>query len=185
MEVKARGYDFFAILNAPPRVKGQWLLMIDHNMWFGRPGLRKAVPISPRQRMIGAASNGDIAATNYSTDYEVVSQSSDSVDGEICYLFDLNSIGNKTTYDRIRYWISKERLVGTKGEYYTVSGKLFKKAQFKYDNRVQIEEEERLFISHMVIRDALISDNVTILEFMDPILTNLPDATFDLNLLLM
>lgn len=184
MEIKARGYDFLAYLNAPPKVKGQRLLMIDHNMWFGRPGIRKPVPISPRQKMIGAASNGDIAATSYSTDYEVVSQSNDSVDGEACYLFDLNSIGKKTTYDRIRYWISNERLVGVKAEFYTVSGKLFKSARFEYHNRIEIDGVKRFFISKMVITDVLVSDNVTTLEFMDPVILKLPDAVFDLNLLM-
>ena len=182
--LKSRGYDFVATMGAPPKVKGQKLLMIDHNMWFGKPGLRKPVPISPRQKMLGVASNGDIAATNYSNDYQPVSESDDLVGGEACLLFDLRSVSKKTTYDRIRYWVSKTRLVGVKAEFFTVSGKLFKTARFEYRNRVEIEGIQRPFISKMVISDALVSDNVTTLEFEKPLLMEIPDSAFDLNLLM-
>ena len=42
----------------------------------------------------------------------------------------------KTTYDRIKYWISKDRVVGVKAEYFTVSGKQFKSAAMAYTNTV-------------------------------------------------
>ncbi len=58
VNVKARGYDFLAILNSPPKVKGQKLLMVSHNMWFTKPDLRKPVPVSPRQKLVGGSSSG-------------------------------------------------------------------------------------------------------------------------------
>jgi hypothetical protein len=185
LNVQARGYDFLGSLISPPKVKGQKLLMIDHNMWFAKPGLRKSVPVSPRQKMVGGASYGDIAATNYADDYEAAPLDDEVVKDELCYVFDLKAIHKKSTYDRIKYWVSKKRLVGVKAEFFTVSGKMFKIARFEYENIVKLRNEPRPFISKMVITDALINSNVTTLNFSEPILVKVPDSTFDLNLLMM
>lgn len=185
LNVQARGYDFLGSLISPPKVKGQKLLMIDHNMWFTKPGLRKSVPISPRQKLVGGASYGDIAATNYADDYEATPLDDEMVKDELCYVFDLKAIHKNATYDRIKYWVSKKRLVGVKAEFHTVSGKMFKMARFEYENVVTLRNEPRSFISKMVITDALINSNVTTLNFREPILVKVPDSTFDLNLLMM
>lgn len=182
MNVFARGYDFFGILTDPPKVKNQKMIMIDHNMWFTKPGLKKPVPISSRQKLIGGAAYGDIAATNYADDYTPTPLPDESVNGELCYVFDLKAATKKATYDLIKYWISKERLVGVKAEFYTVSGKLFKTAGYEYDNQIIIENKPNPFISKMTISDALIQANVTTLIFKDNELVKIPDSTFDLNL---
>jgi hypothetical protein len=182
--VRARGYNSLAEFIAPPKVKGQKLLMIDRNMWFTKPGLSKPVPISPRQKLMGGAANGDIASTNYAGDYEAVSVSDDAVNGEECYLLDLKSMNKNATYDRIMYWVSKNRLVGVRADFYTVSGKRFKSAIFEYDNLIMIEDKPRPFVSRMVITDAVMKDNVTTMVYGGVTLKRIPDSTFNLNLLM-
>ena len=184
LTVKARGFDYLATMTSPSNMKGQKMLMIERNMWFMKPGTKKPVPISPRQKLVGAAAIGDIAATDYTNEYNATPLADEMVDGELCYVFDLKAIDKKTTYDQIKYWISQERLVGVKAEYFTVSGKLFKSARFDYKNQVQIRNEPHPFISKMVITDALISKNITTLTFSDPNLVKVPDSTFDLNLIM-
>jgi hypothetical protein len=183
LDVKARGYDFLAIMTAPPKVKSSKLLMNDHNMWYTKPGLRKPVPVSSRQKLIGGASYGDIAATNYADDYEPTLIKNDSFNGEPCYLFDLQANTKKATYDRIKYWISKKRIVGVKAEYYTVSGKMFKWAFFAYNNRINMGEKLHPFISKMTIKDALIKDQVTTMSFSRPEQVKVPPSILDVNLL--
>jgi len=185
LNVQARGYDFLASLISPPKVKGQKLLMLDHSMWFVKPGLRKSVPISPRQKLVGGASYGDIAATNYANDYEATALYDEIIADELCYVFNLKAIHKNATYDFIKYWVSKNRLVGVKAEFFTVSGKMFKTATFEYKNVAKLRNELRPFISKMVITDALINSNITTLNFSEPILVKVPDSTFDLNLLMM
>ncbi|MFA6922285.1 MAG: outer membrane lipoprotein-sorting protein, partial [Gallionella sp.] len=68
LTVKAVDDASVAETQEPARFKGSKLLQLERNMWLTRPGLSKPVPISPRQRMSGKASNGDIAATNYAGD---------------------------------------------------------------------------------------------------------------------
>ncbi len=183
IKVTARDFNSLAEFLAPPNVKGQKLLMLDRNMWFAKPGLSKAVPISPRQKLMGGASNGDIASTNYAGDYKVVQVSEEVVNNESCHLFDLNAVDNRATYDRIRYWISKERLVGLKAEFYTVSGKMFKTATFEYKNSIAIEGKPREFISSMVITSAIVKEDVTTMHYRKVLIRKVPDSIFNLNLL--
>jgi len=183
LKIKARDFNSLAEFLLPPKVKGRKLLMIDRNMWFIKPGLRKPVPISPRQKLMGGASNGDIASTNYAGDYEATSVSEDTVNEELCYLLDLIASNKKVTYDRIRYWISKKRLVGVKSEFFTVSGKMLKSATFEYGNSILIQGKPKPFVSKMVITDAIVKSNVTTMNYSKVKLKKIPDSTFNLNLL--
>ncbi len=183
-EIQARGYDFLAITLNPAKVKGQKLLMVNHNMWFYKPGLSKPVPLSPRQKLMGAASYGDIAATNYAEDYEASLIREEDVNDEPCYLFDLKALHKKVTYDRILYWVSKERFVGVQAEYYTVSGKLFKRAQFEYDHKLGDPQNPQPFISRMIITEIVTPDAKTHLLFSEPQLRTIPATNFNVNLLM-
>jgi outer membrane lipoprotein-sorting protein len=183
LDVKARGYDFLGVVLSPPRVKKQRVLMVDHNMWFAKPGVSKPVPISTRQKLIGGASYGDIAATNYADDYEATLLGQEVVGGESCDVFDLKARNEKATYDRIKYWISQERIVGVRAEYYTVSDKMFKSATFEYKHQIRLPSELRPFISKMTIIDALVPSDVTTLIFSKPALVTVPPSTLDVNLL--
>jgi hypothetical protein len=183
LKVTARNFNCLAEYLAPASMRGQKVLMLDRNMWFVKPGLSKAVPISPRQKLLGRAANGDIATTNYTGDYKIVGTSEDVVGREACYLFDLVAVDKKATYDRIRYWISKERLVGLKAEFYTVSGKMFKTASFEYENSMTVDGRPREFISKMVITDAIQKDDVTTLRYRKASARRVSDSVFNLNLL--
>lgn len=183
LQVVARGYNSLVETLAPANVKGQRLLMQDRNMWFAKPGLSKAVPISPRQKLMGTAANGDIASTNYAGDYKIVGAEEDTVQNEPCLVMDLQAIDSRATYDRIKYWISKKRLVGLKAEFYTVSGKMFKTAVFEYQNSITINGKPREFISRMIITSAIITADVTTINYSKPSIKKVADAAFNLNLL--
>ena len=183
LKIKARGFNSLAEFISPPKVKGRKLLMIDRNMWFIKPGLRKPVPISPRQKLMGGASNGDIASTNYAGDYSATLVSEDTVNGELCYLLDLTAINKKVTYNRIKYWVSKKRIIGVKAEFFTVSGKMFKSATFEYENSIPVEGNPKPFVSRMIITDAVIQENITTMTYSKIRLKHIPDSTFNLNLL--
>ncbi len=183
IRIQNRGDNTLATFIAPAKVRGEMLLMLDRTMWFIKPGLSKPVPISPRQKLMGGAANGDIASTNYARDYSAVPAGEEAVDGVKCFLLDLTAVDAKATYDRIRYWISKSRSLGMKAEFYTVSGKLLKTAVFRYENQVDIDGKIRPFMSQMIITDAVIHDNVTVMTYRDVRPQAIPDATFNLNLL--
>lgn len=181
-DIKARGFDISGMSLAPPKYKGNKLLMANNNMWFYKPGLSKPIPISQRQKLMGNAAYGDIASTNYAEDYLAAPLADETVDGEECYVFDLQSKNDKTTYDRVKYWVSKRRLVGVKAEYFAVSGKKFKLASMEYKSSVLIDGKLRPFISKITMVDALISDDVTYLNLTKPRFEPLADYVFNLNL---
>ena len=181
-DVRARGFDIFAENQAPPKDRGNKVLMVNGNMWFHRPGLSKAVPISQRQRLMGNAAYGDIVATNYAEDYEATPLEDETVNGELCYVFDLKAKDNRSAYDRIKYWISKQHVVGVKAEYFTVSQRKFKSAAMESANTVRIDGEVRPFISKITIYDELLSSDVTTLNLTKPVFRKLAAYNFDVNL---
>lgn len=166
----------------PPRFRGSKLLQVGRNMWLMRPGLSKPVPISPRQRLSGQASNGDIAATNYAADYDARLAGEEPVDGEACHVLELTARHKRVTYDRVRYWISAARTVGVKAEFYSLSGKLLKTARFEYGNTIEFDGRHLPFVSRMIIRDALI-DAETRMDFKTVQVRRIPPAEFDLGAL--
>lgn len=174
VRVQARGFDFICEELEPLKYRGQKLLLLSGNMWFAKPGLSKPIAISQRQRLMGQAAHGDIAATNYADEYEATMVEEEAVGGEPCHIFDLKARTKKATYDRIRYWVSKQRGVGVKAEYFTVSGKLIKTARMEYENRARDAGGERPFISKIVIADALNDRNVTIMTFIEPEFGEIP-----------
>lgn len=183
LKIKAHDRNALAEFLKPARVKGRKLLMLDRNMWFVKPGLRKPIPISSRQKLSGGAANGDIASTNYAGDYNPESMSIVLLNGTECYLLNLVGRSKKVSYDRIRYWISKKQHLGIKAEFYTVSGKLIKTAVFKYTNSIVIDGKSRPFVSKMIISDALVTENVTNMIYKSVTVKNIPDSVFNLNLL--
>jgi hypothetical protein len=155
LEVRAAVDASIAETLEPARFRGSKILQVGRNMWLTKPGLSKPVPVSPRQRLTGQASNGDIAATNYAADYTATLAGESVVANESCYILDLKARHNRTTYDQIRYWVTKDREVALKAEFYSLSGKLLKTATFEYGLEISYHGRNIPFISHMLIRDAL------------------------------
>jgi hypothetical protein len=165
LHVKATADDSLAETTFPPRAAGGRLLQVGRNMWYGRPDLNKPVSISSRQKMMGPAANGDIASTNYARDYDATLLGEDEVDGEPVYVLQLVGRSKYVTYDRIEYRVSKKRLVPVRASFFTVSGKLFKSAEFENRNELSVDGRRQPFVSRMVIRDAINTDSVSVLEY--------------------
>jgi hypothetical protein len=177
--VKAVDDSSIAETQEPVRFKGSKILQVERSMWMTRPGLSKPIPISPRQRMSGQASNGDIAATNYAGDYDAEMAGTENLDGEECHVLNLTAKHKRATYDKIRYWVSIKRVVGVKAEFYSVSGKLLKTARFEYGNSIEHAGKRVPFINKMTIRDALI-DAETVMEFGTVKVKKVAASEFDL-----
>ncbi|HSN14835.1 MAG TPA: outer membrane lipoprotein-sorting protein [Anaeromyxobacteraceae bacterium] len=181
MLIRARGVDAIAEAVAPPRHKGEIVLFNDRNLWFVKPGLRRPVAVSARQRLQGEAANGDVASTNYARDYTATIAGEEAVDGDPAWRLDLVARRSDVTYDRIRYWVSRKRRLGLKAEFLTVNGDVFKTATFEYGNRIAAGGRTFDFVSRMTIRDAMGAGNVTVLRFASPRAETLDPAIFNVN----
>lgn len=181
-DIKVRSFNVAGTSLAPPKYRGNKILMLNTSMWFYKPGLSKPVPISQRQKLMGEASYGDIASTNYAQNYRATRLPDEAVNGEPCYVFDLKAKEQKLTYDRITYWVSKQRQLGVKADYYTVSGKKFKSASMDYANSVRLDGQARPFLSRITLHSELMNGAVTFLDLRNPRIEPVPDYVFDLNL---
>jgi Outer membrane lipoprotein-sorting protein len=179
--VKAHGDDALAEATAPPRAKGEKMLFNDRTLWFIKPGLRKPVSISARQKLSGQAANGDIASTHYARDYDAVISGEEAVNGEPSYRLELKAKTPSVTYDRIRYWISKSRRQALKAEFLTVSGEVFKSASFAYGNVVTVDGAALDFVKTMTITDAMGSGATSTLRFGAPKPQAHPASMFNVN----
>jgi hypothetical protein len=180
-DLKVKGADAFAEGLAPARHKGETLLFNDRNIWFFKPGLKKPIAISPRQKLMGQASNGDIASTNYARDYDAEIAGSEKIGGQDTWKLELKAKAKTVTYDRIRYWVSKKDQLGVKAEFLTVSGDVFKRATFEYKNKLQESGKNYPFVSKMVISDAVKKSSVTTLSYKLPRREKHPDSLFNVN----
>jgi hypothetical protein len=179
LEVRAVDDASVAETLEPARFRGAKLLQVGRNMWLTKTGLSKPIPVSPRQRMSGQASNGDIAATNYAADYEAALDGDERLDGEDCHVLELKARHKRATYDRVRYWVSRAREVAVQAEFYSLSGKLLKTARFEYGNEVRHGGRRIPFVSRMVIRDALVEAQ-TEMRYEAVKVRAIPAAEFDL-----
>jgi hypothetical protein len=180
-DLKVKANDALAEANAPARNKGETMLFNDRNIWFFKPGLKKPVAISPRQKLMGQAANGDIASTNYARDYDGKITGSEKVDGQDTWKLELKAKGKNVTYDRIRYWVSKKDRLGVKAEFLTVSGDVFKDATFEYKNKMDAGGKTIPFVSKMTIIDAINKSQKTILNYKSPRADKHSDAIFNVN----
>ena len=185
LKVRSRGFDAVAETLKPARRRGQLLITLKGNMWFYRPGLSKPVPISKRQKLLGLATNGDIASTNYAENYEILNSNRALTDNEECIVFDLKAKVTNAAYRRVKYWVSLHRQVGIKTEFYSTNGKkLLKSATMEYDNKITDKAAgQHLFISRIAIKDELMSKGKTVMEFSPPDLQPYSPDLFNINLL--
>ncbi len=183
LTVQAKSNDSLVEFFHPPKIRGQKILTVERNMWFIKPGLRRPTPISARQRLLGQAANGDVAATNYAEDYQAKLTGEEIIDGEICYRLELTAREPHVTYDRIDYWVSKSKMVGVKADFYTVSGRIFKTALFEYGNEINYQGQSLPFVSKMVIFDKVNTQDKTTLAYSDIRVESLPPQTFNLQFL--
>ena len=167
-----------AIVQAPANRRGWTMLQVERNMWLTKPSLKKPVPISPRQRLTGEVAVGDIAATNYAKEYAASYLGDEVLDGESCRVLDLKAKTNRTTYDRIRYWVSVARTVALRADFMSLSGKRIKSATFIYDNTIAGPKGPILFVSRMEIADAL-TDGRSRLDYRDVAVKSIPAGRFD------
>jgi outer membrane lipoprotein-sorting protein len=179
--VKAKGDDALAIATAPARNKGELFLFNDRTMWFFKPGLRKPVAISARQKLTGQAANGDIASTHYSRDYDATIVREETFGGGNSYVLELKAKNKNVTYDKIRYWIGATSRLGLKAEFLSLEGKLLKTALFAYGNTVKVDGNTFAFVSQMTISDAKITEDRSTITYAQPQPEEIPASVFNVN----
>lgn len=121
---------------APATEKGKYLLMLRDAMWIYMPSASRPIRISPLQRLMGQASNGDVARTSFSVDYN---QQALDEDGD-AYVLDLAAKDPSIAYNRVRLWVDKKTYEPRRADFYVVSGKLIKRATYHGADSIEIDD---------------------------------------------
>jgi hypothetical protein len=159
---------------SPATEKGKYLLMLRDAMWVYVPNASKPIRISPLQRLMGDASNGDVARTNYSTDYVVDSIADDEEDGKPAKVLDLRAKDADLSYSRVKLWVSRDGDIPLKADYYVSSGKLVKRVFFR---ELGILSGSRI-VTKVEIFDALRPDRRTVMAYSRLEAKQLPEKMF-------
>ena len=141
----------------PQTEKGKYLLMLRDAMWIYMPTASRPIRISPLQRLMGQASNGDVARTNFAVDYDAKSLAED---GE-AFVVDLVAKDPAVAYNRVRLWIDKQSYEPQRADFYVVSGKLIKRATYRHYGTMA----GRRVVTEVEIDDLLRPGNRTVMRY--------------------
>jgi len=173
VSIKGMNKTLVKFMNAD--VKGQYLLMVDDDMWIYMPNTRKPIRITPLQRLMGDASNGDVARTRYAEDYAAKILREETLNGLSCYVLELTAKRDGATYKRIEYWVEKATHQPKRAEIYLLSGKHYKSISFdKYESI-----EGRVLLTQMTITDRLREGRTTIMKYKSYAERELPEKYFN------
>ncbi|HWE87370.1 MAG TPA: outer membrane lipoprotein-sorting protein [Terracidiphilus sp.] len=173
-QVSQKGADKTYVEFLSPRDKGRHLLMLADDMWVYLPDTSRPVRITPLERLSGDASNGDVARTNYATDYSAVYVRTEKVGAEQCYVLDLTAKRKGATYQRILYWIRVEDARPVKAEFYLTSGKHIKTATFDE----YADYGGKMLLRKLTLYDQIRHNSHSVLEYSGAAQRTLPDKLF-------
>jgi hypothetical protein len=163
----------------PARDAGKLMLKNGNDMWFYDPLSKASVRLSPQQRLLGQASNGDVATVNLARDYKAtIAATEDVQDGERklrkAHKLMLTAGAPDVTYASIEMWVDASNSQPIKARFFADSARLLKTAYYrKY--QVQLGGERP---TETVIIDGLNPQSVTIMRFSDYLGRNIPDTWF-------
>lgn len=162
------------------KTKDLKLLYVEENMWVHLPHTYRPLRITPVQRLMGEASNGDVARVNLSGDYEVERLGTVNLDGVLCLKLKLTAKKKSATYHRIILYVREKDYRSVRAEFFLLSGKHFKTAH--YDEYRPIAG--KMILSKMTIFDALRKGSKTVFEYILIQEKNLPSKYFNKNYLI-
>jgi outer membrane lipoprotein-sorting protein len=124
-----KGVDKIAALFlAPASEKGRSTLRLGENMWFYIPNVGKPIRITSLQSVVGGVfNNADILQLDYAAEYGV--EKVEEKGGE--YLLHLKAKTKTVSYDRLKIWVDKGKVLPTKIECLTEANMLIKTLYFK------------------------------------------------------
>ena len=146
---------------APATEKGKLMLMLRDAMWIYMPSASRPIRISPLQRLMGQASNGDVARTSFTVDYVAKSVTESEWEGHKTFVLDLAAKDNDIAYSRVQLWIDKASYEPLRADFYVVSGKLIKRALYREFGQMA----GRRVVTAIEIDDLLRPGNRTVMRY--------------------
>jgi outer membrane lipoprotein-sorting protein len=162
---------------APARDANKLMLKNGNDLWFFDPSSKASIRLSPQQRLLGQASNGDVVTVNLAKDYQAQLVAEESVlDGDRqnrrCYKLALAALNLDVTYHHIEMWLDATNSRPVKAKFYTESGQLLKTAYYRrFQLQLGVERP-----TETVIIDGLDPNWMTVMRFGDYAWRDVPEV---------
>ena len=162
---------------APLRDAGKLMLKNGNELWFYDPASKASVRISPQQRLLGQAANGDVMTVNLARDYRARLDGEEAIqDGErqsrASYRLVLQASHDDVTYPRITLWVDAANSRPIKGQFYSDSGRLLKTAFYRrYQLQLGVQRP-----SETVIIDGLDPGWITVMRIGNLVARDIPET---------
>ena len=163
----------------PARDAGKLMLKNGKDLWFYDPGTKSSVRISPQQRLMGEASNGDVITVNFARDYKATHGGEETTsDGERkqrrAHKLLLAAASDDATYAAIELWVDADNRRPIKARFLADSGRLLKTAYYRrFQPQLGAERP-----TETVIIDGLNPQQVTLVRLSDFAARNIPVTWF-------
>jgi len=136
--------------------KGIKVLMKGDDMWVNLSGSKRALRITPMQRLMGEAANGDVAKVSFNRDYTGTLLGDE---GNLLKL-ELKAKSAGATYQRVLLYADKKTYQPVRAEFFLLSGKHFKTAYYQEGTMA----DGRAAVLKMRIEDKLNPQRYTVME---------------------
>ncbi|HKT99137.1 MAG TPA: outer membrane lipoprotein-sorting protein [Paraburkholderia sp.] len=164
----------------PVRDKGKAMLSDYEKMWYFAPDLRRPIPISKQQRLIGQISNGDVVAADFDYSYISQLQGEEPCGKTVCYRLALQRRWPFVTYPKIMYWVEKGTFYPWRADFMSDSGVLIKRSYYS-DYRPELGQMRP---HRIVVQDSFKKENYTTMDYSDVRYESLPESYFQIDYLM-
>ena len=147
-----------------------------NDLWFYDPSSQASIRISPQQRLLGQASNGDVVTVNLAKDYKARIENEETVlDGDrkerATYKLQLEAAAADVSYQRVELWVDRANQRPVKAQFYAHSGGLLKLAYYRrFESHLGAERP-----TETVIIDGLNPALVTVMRYAGFAWRDVPD----------
>jgi outer membrane lipoprotein-sorting protein len=173
--ILAKGLDNTIVMTTEPASdRGQILLLKGHDLWIFLPAVSQPVRLSLAQRLTGQVANGDLVRANFAGDYTAKLLRNEKIENESFHVLELTAVDRSVTYHRVLYWVRQSNFWPFKAEFYSLSDRLLKTCL--YQNYKPMAGRERP--TRLVMQNALLKDDESVLEYSGMRLRDLPDRMF-------
>jgi len=161
----------------PARDSGKLMLKNGNDMWFYDPTNKASVRLSPQQRLLGQASNGDVATVNLAKDYKATLAGVEDVqDGERktrkAHKLALVAVTPDVTYASIEMWVDVDNSRPIKARFFADSSRLLKTVYYrKFEAQLGADRP-----TESVIIDGLNPQAVTLMRFSNYVARTIPET---------
>ncbi|HEY1847234.1 MAG TPA: outer membrane lipoprotein-sorting protein [Buttiauxella sp.] len=158
----------------PPRDKGKVMLSDWYDLWFYTPELRRPIPVSRQQRLVGQIANGDVIVTNFADAYRSKLVGEEPCGESVCYRLALERLSAEVTYPKVTLFVEKGSFRPQKAAYFSLDDKLLKEVLYQ-DFQPALGKIRPMRI---VVREVRHGSGYSVMEYSNVRLESLPESHF-------